>query len=193
MSPTDYIFAMIAALAGFAGLAMLYSVWRKPGRPVMLAVGWVLVLSTLVVWFAVNMDRGVAQIASVLMLIVATAITWPGLLGTNGMHAPVRSREPAMQNQHTALQRAGAIGSGVWTFLLAGPIAGIISMYAGAAVLRVIVPETGNPANAAISAFLLSLVLWALLSALFLMEARKLRRTLYALGACVVVLTAAFI
>ena len=195
MGPTDYIFATLAALGGLLGLALLYSVWRKPGRPVMLVVGWALVLSSLLVWFMVNMDRGVAQIASILMLVVAGLITWPGLLGTNGMHAPIRIRtiENTPPQAASIVQKATAVGSGIWTFLLAGPVAGVISFYAGGALLRVTVPETGNPANAAVGAFLFSLVAWALLSTLLLMEQRKLRRTLYALGACAVALAAAFI
>ena len=47
----------------------------------MLVVGWALVLSSLLVWFMVNMDRGVAQIASILMLVVAGLITLAGLVG----------------------------------------------------------------------------------------------------------------
>jgi len=44
-----------------------------------------------------------------------------------------------------------------------------------------------------VTAFIISLFLWALLSTLLLMEKRKLRRTLYAAAALAVVLCAAFI
>jgi hypothetical protein len=193
MSPTDYILAVLAAFGGLAGLALLYAVWRKPGRPSLLALGWGLVLASLVVWFEVNLDRGLAQVTSFLMLVVAATITWPGLRGTNGLQTSVREREVPVSTPRSALQRTGDIGSGIWTFLLAGPIMGAISIYAGGALLRVTKPETGSPTNAVVTAFMLSLVLWALLSALVLMEKRKLRRTFYAVAALAVVLCAALI
>lgn len=193
MSSADYILAILAALGGLSGLVLLHSVWRKPGRPAILALGWGLVLAGLVVWFLVNLDRGVAQIASLLMLVVAGAITWPGLRGTNGLQAAIRARDMPASAPQPVLRRVVDVGSGVWTFLLAGPIAGAISMYAGAALLRVISPETGNPANALVTAFIISLVLWALLSTLLLMERHKLRRSLYAAAALAGALCAAFI
>jgi len=193
MTATDYLLAILAVLGGVSGLALLFTVWRKPGRPGLLALGWALVVASLVVWFMINLDRGVAQIASLLMLVVAGAITVPGLLGTNGLQAPLRERDAPAGAPRSALQRTGGIASGIWTFLLAGPIAGAISIYAGGAILRATAPDTGSPTNAAVTAFIISLFLWALLSTLLLMEKRKLRRTLYAAAALAVVLCAAFI
>ena len=85
------------------------------------------------------------------------------------------------------------IGSGIWTFLLAGPAAGAISLYAGGALLRLTKPEIGNPTNAVVVAFLVSLSLWAVLSTLVLMEKRKLRRSVYVVVALAAVLCAALI
>ena len=78
-------------------------------------------------------------------------------------------------------------------FLLAGPAAGAISLYAGGALLRLTKPEIGNPTNAVVVAFLFSLSLWAVLSTLVLMEKRKLRRSVYVVVALAAVLCAALI
>jgi hypothetical protein len=192
MTLTDYALAILSACGGLAGLVLLFAVWRKPGRPLLLGLGWALVTASLVIWFLVNLDRGVAQVSSLLMLLVAFAITWPGLKGVNGLQAPVRVRKVALARP-SASQLAVRIGSGVWTFLLAGPIAGAIALYAGGALLRATAPDTGNPANAAVSAYIISLFLWALISTLLLMEKHSLRRTLYAGGALAVVLCAALL
>ena len=128
MSHADYILAILASVGGIFGLALLFAVWRKPGRPVLLVLGWALVAASLVVWFVVNFDRGVAQVASLLMLIVAGAITLPGLRGTNGLQAPVRNREVPDRARRSPLQMTADIGSGIWTFLLAGPAAGPLQL-----------------------------------------------------------------
>ena len=193
MSHADYILAILASVGGLFGLALLFAVWRKPGRPFLLVLGWALVAASLVVWFVVNFDRGVAQVASLLMLIVAGAITLPGLRGTNGLQAPVRNREVPDRARQSPLRMTADIGSGIWTFLLAGPAAGAISLYAGGALLRLTKPEIGNPTNAVVVAFLVSLSLWAVLSTLVLMEKRKLRRSVYVVVALAAVLCAALI
>ena len=38
MTAMDYLLAILAALGGVSGLALLFTVWRKPGRPVLLAL-----------------------------------------------------------------------------------------------------------------------------------------------------------
>ena len=58
MSHADYILAILASVGGIFGLALLFAVWRKPGRPVFLVLGWALVAASLVVWFVVNFDLG---------------------------------------------------------------------------------------------------------------------------------------
>ena len=121
------------------------------------------------------------------------AITLPGLRGTNGLQAPVRNREVPDRARRSPLQMTADIGSGIWTFLLAGPAAGAISLYAGGALLRLTKPEIGNPTNAVVVAFLVSLSLWAVLSTLVLMEKRKLRRSVYVVVALAAVLCAALI
>ena len=49
MTAMDYLLAILAALGGVSGLALLFTVWRKPGRPFLLALGWALVGASLVV------------------------------------------------------------------------------------------------------------------------------------------------
>lgn len=193
MTGTGLLLAVSATLLGLAGLALLFKVWRKPGQPVLLASGWALLAVSLLLWFVANHDRGVAQVTSLLMLLVAGAITLPGFLGTNGLQSPVRERPAPALAPVSALGRAQRVASGIWTFLIAGPIAGLIAFFTAGGLLRLIRPETGNPATAVVSAFIAALVLWALLSTLLLMEKRPLRRSAYAIGGSFFALTVAFI
>ena len=193
MTVTGLLLAVLATLFGLAGLALLFMVWRKPDRPVLLASGWALLAVSLGLWFVANHDRGVAQVASALMLLAAAAITLPGFLGTNGLHSPMRQKPVPHSTQVSALGRVGGVASGVWTFLVAGPIAGIIAFYTAGGLLRLTIPETGSPATAVVYAFMVALVLWALLSTLLLMEKRPLRRSAYAIGGTLFALAVAFI
>ncbi|MAN46662.1 MAG: hypothetical protein GYB49_10850 [Alphaproteobacteria bacterium] len=193
MTGTGLLLAVSATLLGLAGLALLFKVWRKPGQPVLLASGWALLAVSLLLWFVANHDRGVAQVTSLLMLLVAGAITLPGFLGTNGLQSPVRERPAPALAPVSALGRAQRVASGIWTFLIAGPIAGLIAFFTAGGLLRLIRPETGNPATAVVSAFIAALVLWALLSTLLLMEKRPLRRSAYAIGGSFFALAVAFI
>ncbi|RAN34524.1 hypothetical protein [Hyphomonas pacifica] len=193
MTGTGIRLAVLATLLGLVGLALLFKVWRKPGKPVLLASGWALLVVSLVLWFMANHDRGVAQVASLLMVLVAGAITLPGFLGTNGLQSPVRKRPAPVLAPVSALGRAQTIASGIWTFLIAGPIAGLIAFYTAGGLLRLTIPETGNPATSVVSAFMLALVSWALLSTLLLMEKRLFRRSTYAIGGALIALAVAFI
>ena len=70
--------------------------------------------------------------------------------------------------------------SGIWTFLVAGPVAGAIAILASAVLFKLIRPEDGSPATAGVIAIIASVLIWAVLSVLLLIEPRAGRRSAYA-------------
>ena len=125
------------------------------------------------------------------MSLACLLILAPLLKGVDGMHAYVRKArsETSEEAPLTTMQ----VLQNIWTFLVSGPIAGIAALLASAAMFRLLKPETGNPATVGVSAIILAILLWALFSVLMLMEARPIRRTIYAAGLCTVSALGAFL
>ena len=69
----------------------------------------------------------------------------------------------------------------------------IIALFAAAGLFRVLRPAEGNPATAGVSVIIAAVVLWGLVSTLLLIEARPLRRTIYAMAGIALTSAAAFI
>jgi hypothetical protein len=179
----------IAAGATLSGLFLLYRSWKRPGHGLRLATGWMILIFAGVAWTLGNGDRGLAQGVSFAMSVTAGLIVMPALGGMNPATVAAAKRS---QPEGTFLKnRVLEILSGFWTFLLAGPVAGGAAFYASAAGFRAFWQDAGNPATPAVLAIVSSVVLWALLSALLLMERQQVRRTLYAVSSCALAYAAA--
>lgn len=192
MSEFDWSLMIGAALSGLAGLGLLYLSWKTPGRPLLLAGGWALLTVCVVAASFANGDRGFAQ-ASVVVMAAATAIfAIPVFRGLAPPVAEGRARvQPAPQKPLTRPWVAGL--SGIWTFLLTGPVAGGIALFAAAILFERIRPAEGNPATAGVIAIIAAVFLWALVSVLLLIEPRPVRRTVFALGGLVLTSLLAFL
>ncbi len=192
MSTFEWSLMTGAGLSGLAGLGLLYLSWKQPGRPVQLVSGWALLTVAIVTAFFANGDRGVAQ-ASVVVMAGATALfAIPVFRGLAPPIAAGRARNaPAGPEPVTRPWLAGL--SGVWTFLLTGPVAGGIALFGAAVLFNLLRPAEGNPATAGVIAIIAAVFLWALVSVLLLIEPRPGRRTAWALGALVLTGLLAFL
>lgn len=192
MSTLDWSMMTGAGLLGVAGLCLLFLSWKKPGRPPHLAGGWALLFGGLILAFIANADRGVAQAA---VIIMASATAWFSIPVIQGLAPPVatqriRTNSPAGD---TLRRPVKAALSGLWTFVICGPVAGGIAVLASAALFKLLRPAEGSPATAGIIAVIASVLLWAVLSVLLLIEPRAGRRSAYAGIAMALTATMAFI
>ncbi|WP_300395838.1 hypothetical protein [Henriciella sp.] len=191
MTAIDWVMMTVAGLSGLVGLALLYSCWKRPGQPTLLAGGWGLLTVSVLLAFFANGDRGIAQ-ASVILMAGATAVFCIPLL--RGIAPPVATRRT---RQHTGTPKEGhPIRKGlscVWTFLVTGPLAGVIALLASAALFKLIRPTDGNPATAGVIAIIAAVLIWAMVSVLLLIEPRTGRRSAYAGLALAVTAAIAFI
>jgi hypothetical protein len=192
MTVLDWSLMTAASLMGLAGLACLYASWKQPGRPVLLAGGWALLTAGIVTAFSGNGDRGVAQ-AVIVVMAAATAVFAVPIF--RGLAPPVATgRVRAQARQSAVVARPWLAGlSGLWTFLLTGPVAGGIALLAAAILFEAIRPADGSPATAGAIAIIAAVFLWALVSVLLLIEPRPRRRTLWAGAALAATALLAFI
>ena len=191
MTGSDWIISIIAVASSLCGLASLYFAWKVRGRPDLILIGWGLQAISAVLFILANGDRGFAQGVVIAMSVVTALLCIPLLSGMRDLHdgdVKVRNRAPEASESGVL-----SILGNIWTFLVAGPIAGLIALFSGAALFRVMKPADGNPATAAISVIILTVLLWALVSVLLLMESRPLRRTILALGATALTACLSFI
>lgn len=190
---TAFEWSLMGASAIFvlAGFFLLFLCWKQPARPALLVSGWALLVAAVIAAFVSNGDRGVAQAA---VIAVALAGGWFAVPLTRGI-TPPRARQKLRQAQQVqAVRRPWRAGlSGVWTFLLCGPLAGGAALFASAGLFRILKPGEGSPATAGITSVIVAVLLWAVLSVLFLIEPRPSRRSAYAGTALLAAATAAFI
>ena len=72
-------------------------------------------------------------------------------------------------------------------------MAGVIAMFGAAVYFRLAKPENASPATAGVTAIMLAVFGWAVISTLLLIEPRPLRRTVYAVVGLLATSIAAFI
>ena len=174
--------------SSLCGLACLYLAWKSAPKPMMIILGWLALVASGILMFIANGDRGTAQGLTIWMMVVSVMLCLPLLRGMRNIHDDTRRKV------RTATERPEGNGfiqalNNVWTFLLTGPVAGVIAIFFSAALFRVIRPAEGNPATAAVSTIIMAVFLWAVVSVLLLIEPRPIRRTLYA-GVSVLTATA---
>lgn len=192
MTGTEW-FLFFAGLVAFAtGLVLLYTCWKNRNAPHRLIAGWGLILTACVLVGFGNSDRGIAQGLVVLMLLASTFFALPLFRGLTAP-VPTSERKPAEKPAETALSKAKTIGGSVWTFILSGPVAGVIAMFGAAVYFRLAKPENASPATAGVTAIMLAVFGWAVISTLLLIEPRPLRRTVYAVAGLLATSIAAFI
>ena len=179
MTAADWSSMTGSGLMCLAGLALLFLSWKRPGRPTALTAGWALLAGGMVLAFLANADRGVAQ-ASVIAMAGATMFFCVPLL--RGIAPPVGNGRPRERGEESGKRGHPVLTglSGVWTFLVAGPVAGAIAIFASAVLFKLIRPEDGSPATAGVIAIIASVLIWAALSVLLLIEPRAGRRSAYA-------------
>lgn len=185
--------SLMAASAVFAlaGLCLLFLCWEWPGRPAVLVAAWALLIAAAIAAFISNGDRGVAQGVVIAMALVVGWFAVPLARGIAPPQARKRLRQgPAVQPVSRPWK---ACLTGVWTFVLCGPLAGAIALLASAGLFKLIRPAEGSPATAGVVALIAAVLIWAVSSVLLLIEPRSGRRSLYAGGLLVASAAAAFI
>lgn len=191
MTAFDWILLTGAGFMGLVGLALLFLSWKRPGTPVLLGSGWTLIAASAVISLIANGDRGLAQLS---VVIIAAATVFFGIQLAGGIASPVGANRQRSRGAEPSIQRpVTATLSGIWTFLITGPVAGAIALFASAVLFKLIRPADGSPATAGIIAIMSAVFVWAILSVLLLIEPRAGRRSAYAGAALVVTAAAAFI
>ena len=188
---TDWTFFIVATASSFGGLAVLHIAWKRRNRPGLILSGWLLLLIAASLATLANGDRGMAQISVIAMCAVSVCLLAPALKGITSVHLPIRKSRSAGSTAENPLSRT--IVSGLWTFTLSGPVAGLIAVFSSAALFRITRPEIGSPATAGISAIILSVLFWAVISTLLLIEPKTGRRSGYAVGGLILSAGLAFI
>ena len=192
MTGTEW-FLFFAGLVAFAtGLVLLFTCWKNRNVPRRLIAGWGLIFGACALVGFAKTDRGVAQGLVVLMLLASTLFALPLFRGLTAP-VPTSERKPAEKPETTAFSQAKTIGGSVWTFILSGPVAGVIAMFGAAIYFRMAKPESASPATAGVTAIMLAVFGWAVISTLLLIEPRPVRRTLYAVAGLLATSIAAFI
>ena len=192
MTTGDWVMMILASLMTLTGLGLLLLSWKRPGRPIVLLGGWALLAGALVIAFAANGDRGIAQATLLAMAGAVMIFAVPVARGIAPPVAAVRARQTtASPDGRRSPWFAGL--AGLWTFLLAGPLAGVIALFASAGLFRLIRPAEGSPATAGAAAIIAAILIWAGLSVLLLIEPSRGRRTIYAVLALAASTAAAFI
>ncbi|MGB3626475.1 MAG: hypothetical protein WA989_11620 [Henriciella sp.] len=192
MSMFDLGLMTATSLMALGAVGLLYLCWKRTGRPGLLTVGWALLAMGCILAFLANGDRGVAQVTLVVMA-GATMIFAIGLLRGLAPTIPAaRERRDVMGARHRRHRLMTGFSS-VWTFLITGPVAGGIALFASAGLFKLLRPEEGNPATAGAIAIIAAVLIWAALSVALLMEPRSGRRSIYAGVALIGALASAFI
>ncbi|MDF1680842.1 hypothetical protein [Ponticaulis sp.] len=178
----------LAAIA--AGLFLLFYAWKHRSQPVALGAGWALIAASLIAAFIANADRGVAQIIVIAMCLTGVFFA-ASLLSSlpRADYAAGRNRKADTSPAPSSPVRKNL--ARVWTFILTGPVAGIIALFAAATMFRVINRTPDQIATHGVLAIITAVVLWGVISVLLLMETRLMRRTLFAVsGAAIFAITA---
>ena len=178
----------LAAIA--AGLFLLFYAWKHRSQPVALGAGWALIAAALIAAFIANADRGVAQIIVIAMCLTGVFFAANLLSGlTPADYVVERNRKADNSTSPSCPVRKNL--ARVWTFILTGPVAGIIALFAAATMFRVINRTPDQIATHGVLAIITAVVLWGVISMLLLMEAKLMRRTLFAVsGAAIFAITA---
>ncbi|QYJ01147.1 hypothetical protein KUV46_01840 [Thalassovita mediterranea] len=184
---------LLAAAAGLGGLYMLYAAWKRPGRPFHVLGGWGLLIAALAGGLIANGDRGLAQVSCIVMVAACVYLAVPMMRGLALPVADVRARaggsEPAVLASNPVLSGL----AGIWTFLLTGPVAGGIALFGAAGLFKLLRVLSVGTATAGAIAIITSVVIWAVVSVLLLMEPRAGRRSAFAGSLLALSLIAAFL
>ena len=173
MNTFEWSLLTAAGVCGLAGFACLHGAWKRPGRPFSVLIGWGLLIAGLAAGLIANGDRGLAQVCVIIMAGAAVFFAIPMARGLAPPVATMRLREgpsPAQGAGHPLL-------SGVWTFLLTGPVAGGIGLFAAAGLFKVMRILSVGIATAGALAIVLAVLVWAIVSVLLLIEPRAGRRS----------------
>ncbi|MAI90512.1 hypothetical protein [Ponticaulis sp.] len=192
MSGVELLIFALSLTACAAGLFLLFTAWKNRNSPISLSGGWALLLLAMVLSFIANSDRGVAQVSVIAMMLVSVFFIYIMTAGLPSLDFEKSRRKVEVEPENPAATGLKVLGS-LWTFIVTGPLAGMIALFAGATVFRFIMPEDGNPITAGVICIILSATLWAVLSTFLLIEKSPIRRTLYAVGAVIVTGATAFI
>ena len=193
MTAFEWSLLASAGAPSLGGLYALYAAWREPGRPFHVLAGWGLLLAGLGAGLIANGDRGLAQVCVIAMAGACAFFAVPMMRGIAPPVSAQRVREGAADASAARRSPLLAALSGVWTFLLSGPVAGIIALLASAGLFKALRAASVSIATAGASAIIAAVMLWALVSTLLLIEPRAGRRSLYAGAGLVLGFAVAFI
>ncbi|MAP95181.1 MAG: hypothetical protein CMK07_09555 [Ponticaulis sp.] len=192
MSGLNWMIFTASLTASAVGLVLLYLAWKRRSGGWLISAGWLALLVSAVTAVLANGDRGFAQIAVVAMLVISLALGARMVSGTPVLDFAKLRRSRSEQTQQTPITALTVLRD-IWTFIITGPIAGLIALFGSAALFRVLRPAEGSPATAGVSVIIAAVVLWGLFSTLLLIESRPVRRSLYALAGMALTGAAAFI
>ena len=155
--------------------------------------GWGLLIAALAGGLIANGDRGLAQVSVIVMVAACVYLAVPMMRGLALPVADVRARAGGGDAPVLASNPVLSGLAGIWTFLLTGPVAGGIALFGAAALFKLLQARSGGTATAGAIAIIASVVIWAVVSVLLLMEPRAGRRSVFAGGALAFSLIAAFL
>ena len=147
------LFIGFALLLAVAGIACLFSSWRRlaivKGRSATL-IGWLLLLLAIPFWsLALGLEFGLSY-----ALLCSALLAWLTVF----MNYELRQgRQRDMTSVTLQLPNGTALGQHLLLFLLAVPLAGLASAFSTTAVLRLLPVQTGN---ALVATLLLLPIVW---------------------------------
>ncbi|WP_417464662.1 hypothetical protein [Kordiimonas sp.] len=181
MPELSYLMVLAAVVLTFAGILVLRQAWKKKGaRDLRLvATGWALIAFSFVPWVSTSTpDWGSAVALCALMMVGLGAIAyaaWKQPESRKAQKARTRDRavrevaadEKSPRDWRRGLQRT-------LTFLLAGPIAGVASLYLTLFLYGVL--QQSNPQGQVFAALFAFPLFWAVLSVFATYDMPALRR-----------------
>ncbi|WP_417460657.1 hypothetical protein [Kordiimonas sp.] len=181
MPELSYLMVLAAVVLTLAGILVLRQAWKKKGaRDLRLvATGWALIAFSFVPWVSTSTpDWGSAVALCALMTVGLGAIAYAAWRQPESRKAQkARTKERAVRGQSDGVKRPLDLKAGMrrtLTFLLAGPIAGVASLYLTLFLYGVL--QQSNPQGQVFAALFAFPLFWAVLSVFATYDMPALRR-----------------
>lgn len=181
MPELSYLMVLAAVVLTFAGILVLRQAWKKKGARDMrlVATGWALIAFSFVPWVNTSTpDWGSAVALCALMTVGLGAIAYAAWKQPESRKAQkARTRDRAVRDVTAGEKspRDWRAGLGrTLTFLLAGPVAGLASLYLTLFLYGVL--QQSNPQGQVFAALFSFPLFWAVLSVFATYDMPALRR-----------------
>lgn len=177
MPELSYLMVLAAVVLTFAGILVLRQAWKKKGArdTRLVATGWALIAFSFVPWVSTSTpDWGSAVALCALMTVGLGAIAYAAWKQPESRKA---QKARAVRGQSDGVKRPLDLKAGMrrtLTFLLAGPIAGVASLYLTLFLYGVL--QQSNPQGQVFAALFAFPLFWAVLSVFATYDMPALRR-----------------